>query len=381
MKILLVAMNSIHFTRWTDQLKDSGHEVYWFNIYGTGYSNKIPWVEQVVDWKQKYPNFKGRHFIKHKVPFLYRCIQPLIENDTAKAFEKVLLEIQPDVVHSFVLYISCAPILEVMQKHKNLPWIYSSWGSDLFYFKEKPKYLKDIKNVLPRVNYLITDCKRDINLAKQLGFRGRVLGTFPGGGGFDFKLYEKYIVHPASERRTILVKGYQGRSGRCIKVLKALLAIAPDLKNYKVIVFGADTEVVQFSKHKKLEDCLNISVYARTKFLPHEDILRLMGEALIYVGNSNSDGMPNTLLEAIGMGAFPIQSNPGGATEEVIDNGINGFLISDCLDEDGIKHLILKALNNSKLIDKAFIVNQMEVKPNYERSKVKHHVLKAYQID
>ena len=69
-----------------------------------------------------------------------------------------------------------------------------------------------------------------------------------------------------------------------------------------------------------------------------------MGKSLIYIGNSNSDGMPNTMLEAIFMGAFPIQSNPGGATAELIQNGVNGLLIEDCEDMEDIKRLILKAL-------------------------------------
>lgn len=373
-------MNSIHFIRWADQLKDAGHDVYWFNIYGTGYSEKLSWVQQVVDWKQKFPNLKGRYFFKNKLPFLYKLISPLIENDTAKAFENALETIKPDVVHSFVLYISCAPILKIMERHKTLPWIYSSWGSDLYYFKNKPKYLKDIKRVLPRVNYLITDCKRDVALAKELGFNGTVLGTFPGGGGFQYNLTDKYILKPASERRTILIKGYQGRSGRSINVLKALLDIKKELKNYKVIVFGADTEVVGFSVKHKLEDQLNFSIYRRTKFLPHLEIMKLMGEALIYVGNSNSDGMPNTLLEAISMGAFPIQSNPGGVTKEVISHGENGFLINNCENVQEIKELIVKAVNNSKLIEKAFIINQMELKPKFERNSIKQDVLNSYNF-
>ncbi len=32
MKILMVSMSSLHFIRWVDQLKDSGHEVFWFGI-------------------------------------------------------------------------------------------------------------------------------------------------------------------------------------------------------------------------------------------------------------------------------------------------------------------------------------------------------------
>ena len=39
--------------------------------------------------------------------------------------------------------------------------------------------------------------------------------------------------------------------------------------------------------------------------------------------------MSNTLLEAIVMGAFPIQLNPGGVTSEIIENGNNGLLIEN----------------------------------------------------
>jgi glycosyltransferase involved in cell wall biosynthesis len=302
-----------------------------------------------------------------------------LENNVTREFDRVLREVKPDVVHSFVLYISCSPILPIMQKFKYIPWIYSSWGSDLYYFKNIPKYKKDILRVLPRINYLITDCKRDVKLAKVLGFKNKVLGTFPGGGGFDFKNFEKYITKPASERRTILVKGYQGRSGRSIAVIKALKLLSKELKNYKIIVFGTDYEVIKYCEKNTLDKLLNISIYRKTKFLPHSEILKLMGESLIYIGNSNSDGMPNTLLEAIGMGAFPIQSNPGGASAEVITNNENGLLIQDFDNVDEIKSLIQKGLSSSKLIEKAFIINQMEIKSNYEREKIIREVLACYK--
>ena len=88
--------------------------------------------------------------------------------------------------------------------------------------------------------------------------------------------------------------------------------------------------------------------------------------------------MPNTLLEAIGMGAFPIQSNPGGASAEVITHNENGFLINDFNDVDEIKGLIQKGLSSSKLIEKAFIINQMEIKSDYEREKIQRKVLACY---
>lgn len=377
MRILLVAMNSIHFVRWTDQLKDASHEVFWFDILDGGRAARLPWVKQITGWKQKFPKFKGRYFFKKYFPRLYKNLSPLFEYNTEKEFEKVLREVKPDIVHSIVLYISCYPILNVMQKYKHIPWVYSSWGSDLFYYKDIPKIKKQILRTLPSIDYLITDCKRDINIAQSLGFSGEVLGTFPGGGGFDYSIYDSYIK-PLKDRNIVLVKGYQGRSGRAIQVLKALQSISDDLKAYKVIVFGTDDEVGKFISDHDLANNLEIESFSRRNFLSHEKILELMGASLIYIGNSNSDGMPNTLLEAIAQGAFPIQSNPGGATEEVITHRKNGLLINDCEDSDEIARLILEALGDFVLITSAYKMNQHSVKPLFERSVIKQKVINAY---
>ncbi|MGB5417700.1 glycosyltransferase [Algibacter sp.] len=377
MKILMVSMNSIHFQRWTEQLKDTEHEVYWFNVRDGGYSEKLSWVHQIVGWKQKFPNLKGRSFIKKYAAWLYNKLSFLIENNTAKAFEKTLLEVKPDVVHSFVLYISCSPILKVMQKYPNVKWIYSSWGSDLYYFQHKPAYLKNIKNVLPRVNYMFSDCKRDVKLAKKYGFKGELLGVFPGGGGYSISEYDKFIL-PVNQRKTILIKGYQGRSGRAISLLKAINDLNEKLREFPIVIFGIDKEVENFINQNHLKSKLDLKTFSKAEFLPHMEIIKLMGEALIYIGNSNSDGMPNTLLEAIIMGAFPIQSNPGGATAEIIQHNKNGLLIENCEDVESIKALITEAITNKNMVNNAFDFNQIEVKPKLNRPVITEKVISKY---
>ena len=378
MKLLLVAMNSIHFVRWTEQLKEAEFEVYWFDILDSGGSEKLPWVKQINGWKYRFSKYKVHYFIKKRFPRIYSTLNFLFENNTAKTFEKVLLDVQPDVVHSFVLYISCTPIISVMKKYQNISWIYSSWGSDLFYFKNLVQYKRDIINVLPRIDYLITDCKRDIVIAKDLGFNGKVLGTFPGGGGFNHEELNDYVL-PINNREIILVKGYQGRSGRCIEVLKALMTINKKLEPFKIIVFATDNEVINFIE-TKVNGKLNIEYYARNKFLPHQQILKLMGKALIYIGNSNSDGMPNTLIEAIIMGAFPIQSNPGGATAEIIAHNKNGLLIEDCESVEEISELVSNSIFNKALLELAYKFNLNELKPQFHRDKIKQEVLEKYNL-
>ncbi len=374
MKILMVSMSSIHFFRWTKQLKNSDHRVFWFDVLGSGEKvEKINWINQFVNWKLRW-NYLGRIFIKKNIPLAYKFIQKINDRNTAKQFEKVLKQVKPDVVHSFALYVSCTPILSIMKRYENIKWIYSSWGSDLFYFQNKPSYLNDIKKVLPKIDYLFTDCNRDFKIAKKYGFKGEFLGVFPGGGGFEFKKFNRYKI-PLSKRKIILVKGYQGRSGRAIPVIKALEKLSEELIEYEIVVFGADNEVFDYVKQRKINQHNNLKIFRK---LPYPDIIKLMGESLIYIGNSNSDGIPNTLLEAICMGAFPIQSNPGDVTEEIIQNNINGILINDCENIKEIKSLILKVLSDSELIESAFLINQKEVKYQFDREKIRQNVLSKY---
>ena len=371
----MVSMASLHFFRWTEQLNDSGHEVYWFDILDSGKpSDRVSWVHQMVGWKLRW-DFPGRYFVKNKFPRIYKFIQKVNNRNTAHEFEKYLLEVKPEVVHSFALYISCSPILRVMSKYPKIKWIYSSWGSDLFYFKNIPEYLSDIKKVLPRINYLFTDCNRDYKIAQELGFSGQFLGVFPGGGGYKLKEYENYL-NPLEERKIILIKGFQGRSGRAIQVLKAVLLLKKELESYNVIVFGADKEVIDFSNQTKFTNWNNFKIVPR---IAHLEVMQFMGKSLIYIGNSNSDGMPNTLLEAIIMGAFPIQSNPESVTEEIIEEDSNGLLIYNHEDELEIKAKIEKVLNNKGMLLKSFNIN-MKLRHQLDYDYIREQVLGKYTL-
>jgi glycosyltransferase involved in cell wall biosynthesis len=373
MKILMVAMPSLHFFRWTEQLKDAGHEVYWFDVVDGGNKvERINWVHQIVGWKLRW-DFPGRHFIKKNFPKYYQWIQQFNERNTATVFEQKLLEIEPDVVHSFALYVACAPIIGVMEKHKNIKWIYSSWGSDLFYFQYNPAFFKDIKRVLPRIDFLFTDCNRDFVIAKTHGFSGEFLGVFPGGGGFPLAEMNRYAL-PFEQRKTMLIKGFQGRSGRAIPVLKALEQLKEPLHDYKIVVFGADEEVLEYTANSELVGWGNFAILGK---ISQNEVWQLMGKSIIYIGNSNSDGIANTLLEAICMDVFPIQSNPGGVTEEVITDGINGMLIEDCEDVAKIKNKISIVLNSTSIIQNALHHNK-NVKENLNDQKIRSMVLKNY---
>ena len=374
MKILFVSMPSVHVIRWIENLKDTSHELFWFDVLDRGRLDTLDSVTQVVNWKKRKVKYiKGEYFLSKKFPTVYEKVHPYLEVTENEALKRVLLDIKPDVVHSFEMQGCSYPIFKVMQECSNIKWLYSCWGNDLYYYQQFPIHLKKIKLLLSRVNYLHTDCKRDFELAKQLGFQGKHVGVIPGGTGYKLQDLEIYKL-PLEERKIILVKGYEHHLGRGLNIIMALEAIKNQIENYEVVVFGAHTKVINYINSQNL----NFTVFDRHG-LSHDELLKIMGRSLIYVGNSISDGMPNTLLEAIVMGVFPIQSNPGGVTGEIIENGKNGFLIQDPNNIKEIQQHIEEALKDNERLRNAqsinhtisrqldYFLNQKKVVELYER--------------
>ena len=375
MKILMVAIPNHHFFQWVNQLEQAGHEVHWFDITdGAGFSNKIKWVKQCNGWKLKW-DFPFRSTLKNKLPKLYSFIQLFNERKLESVFQNYLDQIQPDIVHSFEMKLSCLPILNVMQKN-TIPWVYSSWGSDVFYYQGLGVSTAEVTTCLKRVNYLITDCKRDYHLLKELGYENTFLGVFPGNGGISFI---NYTINPFNQRKYILIKGYEDGVGKAIAVLKAFqYSLWQLISPYEIVIFSADKEVIDFVASSRFYQEFPPLIFPRNEFVPNETLLEMMNDSVIYIGNSISDGMPNSLLEAMGMGAFPIQSNPGGVTEEVITHGENGFLISDCLDSEALSKLISEALHNATLRQTAQAYNTRFILDNYDRNQLKNKIVTLY---
>ncbi|WP_373056904.1 glycosyltransferase [Zunongwangia sp. H14] len=373
MKILMVSMFANHFFNWVDQLKASHHEVLWIDVFDNGKKvEKIEWVQQTVNWKRKF-DYPGRQFLKKNFNYAYNVLSEIFEKKLAEIFEEKLVEFKPDVVQSFVLFSACAPILNVMKKYPEVRWIYSAWGNDLYYFQNEIAYLKDIKNVLPYVDYMFADCKRDYHIALKYSFQGEFLGDFPGGGGYELDKNKKLLM--PKERNAILVKGYQDLFGECIPVLKVLQNLREKLDSFEIIIFGADSQVVVYAEESGMTNWSNFAIFGN---IGRREVMDLMERSRIYIGNSISDGMPNTLLEAIISGAFPIQSNPGGATAEIIEDRLNGFLIEDPLDLESISDLIIRSLGDIEVLNRAYSYNQEKIRPKLERSYVKKKVLEKY---
>ena len=97
------------------------------------------------------------------------------------------------------------PLLEVKNRlggEFKMPWIYSSWGSDIYHFTKQLEHRDLIKSVLNECDYHIADCERDVKLARQNSFKGETLGIFPTAGGYDVSKLQDFIeIEQVSKRK------------------------------------------------------------------------------------------------------------------------------------------------------------------------------------
>ncbi|WP_374174008.1 glycosyltransferase family 4 protein [Flavobacterium tructae] len=342
MKILFVSMPSIHVLRWIENLKDKGHELYWFDVLDRGPLENLDYVCQFVNWKKrKYPYIKGEYFLRKNMPSVYDKIIPYLEVSANEGVEKVIQEIKPDIVHSFELHYCSYPILKAMNKNPDIKWIYSCWGSDIFRHQVLKNDIQKIESVLNRVNFLITDCERDYDLAKKYNFNGVFLGALPGGGGYHITDIQTSFQDIES-RKLILIKGNHNETGRALYTLKAIKKIIDRLDDFHIAVFSAGERVKEFIKSdSKLEGKIKI-----VEKIEQPELHNYFGKAFLYIGNNFSDGMPNSLLEALLLGTIPLQSNPGNATKELIGKKYFGEIINDPENSDEIAEKIVYLIHN-----------------------------------
>lgn len=371
MKILLVSMNSLHFRRWTAQLEGAGHEVYWFDSMGAGGDIKeLDWVQQHTDWRLRVK--KGRYALK-KIPLLSK----LNEREIAKPFKAFLHQIQPDMVHSFALQISVLPILEVMKEYPKIKWLASTWGSDVYYYEKLGITPTQFRKALSQIDYLFTDCIRDATIVKEHGFLGVHLGVFPGNGGIAYDIPVNDLKKP-SDRKHLFIKAYDDAIGRGDVIIQSILEIPHELlKDYGLIFLGISKKGIEMLETLSKE--IEVIIYPREKHIDNGLVIKLLSDSYIYIGNSLSDGIPNVLLEAMGNGAFPIQSNPGNVTAEVIENKKNGILIEDPLNYIEIKKLITQALIDTNRVGACFNDNIKTIRERTNRKELRNTIRKAYE--
>ncbi len=399
MRILFVAMaNSIHTAGWIRQLSGQRWDIHLFPVHDPVAEDSPPRSElrrltihdaitSRVPGLDSSVRLRGRFW-----PFL-RCTWPFPRGatriqrvhamvfpswrDRARRLAYAVQGIQPDIIHSLEFQRSAYLTLEA-RRHLGgelPPWIASNWGSDIYLFGRLDEHVERIEAVLSSCDYYACECQRDAALAQSFGFRGEILPIVPNAGGFDIeRSHSLRAPGPTSARRTIVLKGYQNWAGRALVGLQAIKLCADLLKGYRVALYLAGPDV------RIVSELLAKSTGIPIDTIPpcsQEDMLRLHGRARISIGLSISDGISASLLEAMLMGSFPIQSSTSCANEW-IQCGTSGFLV-DPEDPQGVAAAIRRAVTDDQLVDRAAEINAEVAAKRLDRSIIEPRVIATYE--
>lgn len=387
MKILIVALGeSVHSARWLSQITDQEWEVYLFNSADCGYIHpNISNVNVINSFynpgqnKNKQSKFWGipipSRVLSLWARFLLKNIYPKYRE---KQLEVVIKLLKPDMIHSIEFQHSSYLVNSVRKKFKNnFPkWIVTNWGSDIYFFGRLVRHKDKVKEILGNCDFYSCESERDAKLARDLGFKGKILSTFPNSGGMDLEKINRLSPSgKTSQRKIIMLKGYQGEVGRSLVGLRALERCASFLKGYTVAIYVPKQDIIMAAEIFTQNTGIPTIIIPRET--PHEEMLKWHSKARISIGLSMGDGISTSFLEAMAMGSFPIQSWTSTANEWIKD-GQSAILVPP-EDPDVIKKAIKKALIDDNLVDKAAKINREIVKKRLDVKKLKPKAIEYYQ--
>lgn len=281
--------------------------------------------------------------------------------------------ISPDIIHSMETQKS-GYLLSKIRSHFKTKWIHSNWGIDLHYFYQFPEHKKKLDKLISQIDVFIAEGERDIAIARSLGFKGKTMIIPSVGGSLDFDLFNSLDSNiMPSERRKIILKGYEGDERLASNVLQALRKLKSKLTEYEVIVYSCSHKLMPIIETIQDKNEFSLKVL---KHVEYQELLKIATQSRISITNNLSDGVPNTMLEAMALGSFPIQSNTA-ITEGWIDNGKNG-LLTDPQDVEQIACAISKALQNDELVNSAALFNKDLVRNQLNKEKIVKKIEEIY---
>ncbi len=387
MKILCVAMSeSIHTARWLAQVADLGWEIHLFPGWDSGHLH--PDITNTAVYHTCYNPFRyvdksnkqnGVPIpMEHAAFFCRRLIERCLPNFRAGQLARLISRVKPDLVHSMEIQHAGYLTLEAKKLYtKNFPpWIVTNWGSDIYLFGRLAGHKNKIREVLASADFYSCECERDVCLARAFGFVGESLPVVPNTGGFDLGAISALRQEGATDqRRVIMVKGYQTWAGRALVALRALERCADLLNGYTVAIYSASPDVEMAAE--LFQDATGVPIVIIPKGTSHYDMLTWQGRARVSIGLSIGDAISTSLLEAMVMGSFPVQSWTACA-DEWIDTGVNGLLVPP-EDPDQVEQALRLALTDDRLVNSAAAYNSCMARERLDGALVKQKVYDMYQ--
>jgi phenylacetate-CoA ligase len=296
---------------------------------------------------------------------------------------KLLRSIRPDFVHAMRLPFE--GIAAAFGTDDSVPLMVSIWGNDFtLHASGRPLIAALSRRALGRVDALHTDCLRDLRLAERWGFHSaRPTIVVPGGGGVHLDRFRRssgdaglrgQLGIPPDAPVVLNARGFRGyvRNDTFFRSIPLVLAKNPAA--VFVCVGMAGNAVAE-------QWVSSLGIGSAVRLLPgyaHDAMADLYSCADVAVSPSLHDGTPNTLLETMACGAFPVCGDIE-SIREWIEHGVNGYLV-DPTDPDSVARGVNDALGDPALRQSAARRNRKLVEKKADYSLVMREAERFYEL-
>lgn len=321
--------DSIHLARWLSQFENEKIDFVLFPSKKFKYVNydllKLVTSQKIASYRFAKPYFVFK-YIGFMDYFLVLIFKLLKLNLKLLFLRRITRKNIFDYIHAIELQ-GAAYLYDLLpeQIQDRTSLIVTNYGSDIQYFQNIPEHRDKIRSVLSKADFYSAECQRDYESALKLGFKGKFLPCIPNAGGFKNEIFELNLV-PSNERNLIMAKCYGGTFGLGELIIDALERFLRNNTDVKIVMHSVTDDLLSKSKKLRVAFPNQVDIYTVREKIPRHKILDYLSKSRIYIGASRSDGVSTSFLEALCLGAFPIQTDTSCASEW-IELGFFGSII------------------------------------------------------
>jgi len=278
---------------------------------------------------------------------------PLTIFHASKRLKEIIRRIQPDLIHA--MRIPYEGMLAA-DAYDGTPLVVSVWGNDFTLHAPSTPLMRHYTRWTMQVaDALHADCQRDIRLGREWGFPAtRPTLVTPGNGGIRTEVFyppqrtvdEPVIINPRGFRKYV-------RNDTFFRSIPLVLQKIPEARFICASMAG---------QAEALEWLVKLDISHAVELLPpvsHPQMGEVMRKAAVAVSPSTHDGTPNSLLECMACGCYPIVGDLESLREWITD-GENGTLIDPSSPEQ-MGESMVRALENINLRERAAGLNTKRI--------------------
>lgn len=274
-------------------------------------------------------------------------------------------QIEPDIVHALRIPYEGMLAAAALKGRQSPKLLLSVWGNDFTLHAATNRLLGSwTRSALRRADALVADTERDLRLARQWGLAPeKPTAVFPGGGGIRSEVF----YPPASEPLAPVVINPRGlrdyvRNDVFFAAAAIVHAQRPDVR-FVCPAMQAAPPAEHWVWTHGLADVVTL-----LPTLSQPELAEQFRRAQVICSPSEHDGTPNTLLEALACGCFPVAGDIESLHEWLTD-GVNSLLVPP-RDPEKLAAALLQALSDGDLRARASQSNTAQVAARASRDAV-----------